>query len=151
MNAVTHQFSDLESAIDDTHTLFERWMSSASSTPTLPDSETLHYARLALHEWLANLVQHADFEDRTPDVTIDLRTNPRHVHCTVTDNSTGFEFDSQLRVQLKNGEPFPERAMGLRIIDACTEEYSYDRTEDGLHRLEFSISTDHLPCLSNLF
>jgi hypothetical protein len=41
--------------------------------------------------------------------------------------------------------------MGLRIINACAEQLSYDATTDGRYQLTFSISTSHLPCLNNLF
>jgi serine/threonine-protein kinase RsbW len=45
----------------------------------------------------------------------------------------------------------PERGMGLRIIDACTDTLSYAPTDGGRHRLEFSIPADHDPWLSKLF
>ena len=113
--------------------------------------DMLRHARLVLHEWLANLVQHADFQERTPEVAI--RVQPAHdkVRCIVVDNSEGFEFEHRLETQTTNALPFPERAMGLRFIDACTDSFSYRRTEGGRYQFEFSISTDHTPWLSNLF
>jgi serine/threonine-protein kinase RsbW len=145
-------FSDLETALDDTHDLFERWMAEPDpEAADLPNSNTLYYARLALHEWLANLIQHAHFEDGDPEIDLEFETTPRHIHCSIVDNSTGFELETQLRAQLIQAQPFPERTMGLRIINACAEQLSYDATTDGRYQLTFSISTSHLPCLNNLF
>lgn len=148
MDPITRRFSDLELAIDDTHALFEEWINTADATA---DADTLQHACLVLHEWLANLVQHADFQGRTPEVSVRLTPGPHKIHCTVVDNSEGFELEHRLEMQTTNALPFPERAMGLRFIDACTESISYDRTDGGLHQFEFSISTDHTPWLSNLF
>lgn len=146
---MTQRYGDLEAAIDGTHALFDRWI--AETSHPLPTPNTLHYARLALHEWIANLIQHADFKERDPEITIRVQTNERHVHCRVTDNSSGFEMEDQLRAQIENGHPFPERTMGLRIIDACTEDLSYDCTAAGKYQISFTISKNHLPCLNNLF
>lgn len=150
MDPITRRFSDLELAIDDTHALFEEWI---TETDAVDDavSTTLCHARLVLHEWLANLIQHADFQGRTPEVSIRVRPASDTVRCVVVDNSNGFEFTHCLDVQAADALPFPERAMGLRFIDACTESLSYHRTDGGLHQFEFSISTDHTPWLSNLF
>lgn len=150
MEAEVLTYTDLEAALDETNALFARWMEESPSAD-VPNSNTLHYARMALHEWLANLIQHANFKERTPEVTLRFETASRHIHCSITDNSAGFELETQLRTQLMEAQPLPERTMGLRIIDACTEELSYDRTENGRYRLTFSISTSHFPCLNNLF
>lgn len=150
MEAEVLTYTDLETALDDTNELLARWMEDPPSSTT-PNSNTLYYARLALHEWLANLIQHAHFDGCTPKIVLRLETTSRHIHCSVTDNSAGFELNTQLRTQLLQAEPLPERTMGLRIINACAEELSYDHTDDGRHRLTFSISTSHLPCLNNLF
>jgi serine/threonine-protein kinase RsbW len=159
MDPITRRFRNLELAIDTTHTLFEEWLATFAPAEAFPDDEAnppdpatpLHHARLVLHEWLANLVQHADFQERTPDVLIRLRPEENKVHGIVVDNSEGFPLERRLETQTTNALPFPERAMGLRFIDACTDSISYDRTEDGRYQFEFSISIDHTPWLSNLF
>lgn len=150
MDPTTQRFNDLELAIDDTHALFEQWITEVDVTNDAA-SDTLCHARLVLHEWLANLVQHADFQGRTPEVSIRVHPTRHKVHCIVVDNSAGFEFTHRLEAQTTNASPFPERAMGLRLIEVCTESLSYHHTDSGLHQLEFSISTDHTPWLSNLF
>lgn len=150
MNPVTREFNNLKLAIDDTHSLFEEWI---AETDVVDDAtaSTLHHARLVLHEWLANLVQHADFQERTPEVSIRVHPDQHKVRCIVVDNSEGFAFEQRLGTQTTDAFPFPERAMGLRFIEACTESLSYHRVDGGLYQFEFSISTDHTPWLSNLF
>jgi len=153
MDPITQRFSDLELALNTTHAFFEEW-TDASEQPqeeAASDADPLHHARLVLHEWLANLVQHADFQERTPDVVIRVQPKANKVYGVVVDNSEGFSFERRLETQTTNALPFPERAMGLRFIDACTDSVSYGRTDDGRYQFEFSISTDHTPWLSNLF
>lgn len=153
MDPITRRFRDLELAIDNTHSLFQQWIAEtdAANAPEATDTDALHHARLVLHEWLANLVQHANFQERTPEVSICVKPDSDKIHCSVVDNSEGFEFEHRLETQTINALPFPERAMGLRFIDACTDSFSYDRTDSGRYQFEFSISTDHTPWLSNLF
>ena len=44
-------------------------------------------------------------------------------------------------------EAFPERGMGLLMLQACTEELSYRRIDEGWQRLEFSVSAEQDPWL----
>ena len=148
MDPITRRFSDLELAIDDTHALFAEWIDAADAAA---NARTLHHACLVLHEWLANLVQHADFQGRTPEVAIRLFPSPNKIRCVVVDNSKGFELEHRLEMQTTNALPFPERATVLRFIDARTDSISYHRIGGNRHQFEFSISTDHTPWLSNLF
>lgn len=148
MDPMTERYDDLDAAIDETHALFDRWL---DRSPPLPTPEALHYARLALHEWIANLIQHAEFNGGPPQLIIRVQRNERHVHCRVTDNSSGFEMETHLRRQCRNGKRFPERTMGLRIINACTQELSYRSVDDGKQQISFTIPKNHLPCLNNLF
>lgn len=150
METITRQFDDPKVAINDIRSLFREWLET-NAQPSGPSQEALEHAKLVLHEWLANLAQHADFEKRSPDVSVRIRRNEERIHCAVTDNSNGFELKSALDEQHEHSEPFPERMMGLRIIDACAEDLSYERLNDELHRLEFSISSNHSPWLNNLF
>lgn len=150
MDPITRRFSDLERALNTTHSFFEDWIDEERASDP-PDTEMLHHARLVLHEWLANLVQHADFQERTPEVFIRVHPGENKIHGSVVDNSKGFPLAHRLETQTTNALPFPERAMGLRFIRACTESLSYDRTDDGRYQFTFSISIDHTPWLSNLF
>jgi serine/threonine-protein kinase RsbW len=49
---------------------------------------------------------------------------------------------------MENLEPFPERGMGLLMMNAATEYFEYFRSTVGLHRLEFSVSADLDPWLN---
>jgi serine/threonine-protein kinase RsbW len=107
--------------------------------------------QVVLHEWIANLIQHADFNETRPHVDIFIRADERHIFCSVTDNSRGFDLQSQLAKQRNQARALPERGMGLRFISACTAEITYSSTERGRYRFEFSIPVDHDPWLSMLF
>lgn len=114
-------------------------------------SSVVRYAQVVLHEWLANLVQHADFEERSPEIRVQIRAEKHTITCTVTDNSRGFDLQSQLAEQRNSAQALPERGMGLRIINACTQSCTYRPMDNGWHRFKFSIPADHEPWLSMLF
>ncbi len=146
MDAVKYRFSDLNAVIDRVHALVDHWKTEGIF-PSVFRDETLHMLRLAIHEWVANLVQHADFEDREPQILIDIVPNGRSVYCAIRDNSSGFDLDTNLRIRESMLESLPERGMGLLMIEACTEHLSYSRVDSGWHRLEFSVSADQDPWL----
>jgi len=150
MSVLAKEYTDLDRALDEVRSVLDEWSSEQEISSTL-DDETVHYTQLVLHEWIANLLQHADFQDRTPTVQIELTTENRHITCTVTDNSEGFDLAEQLPEQEDVMDDLPERGMGLRIINACTDRLSYTSMESGRHRFEFSIPADHDPWLSMLF
>ncbi|WP_457653634.1 ATP-binding protein [Rhodocaloribacter sp.] len=146
MDAVKYRFSDLNAVIDRVHALVDHWKTEGVF-PSVFGDETLHMLRLAIHEWVANLVQHADFEDREPQILIDIIPNGRSVYCAIRDNSAGFDLDTNLRIRESMLESLPERGMGLLMIEACTEHLSYSRVDSGWHCLEFSVSADQNPWL----
>lgn len=150
MSILARKYTDLNRALDEVRSILEEWSASLEEK-SAPDAETVRYTQLVLHEWIANLLQHADFRDRPPTVEIRLGTENRHIICTVTDNSEGFDLAEQLPTQEEMMDDLPERGMGLRIINACTDSLSYTSTEAGRHRFEFSIPADHDPWLSMLF
>jgi serine/threonine-protein kinase RsbW len=113
--------------------------------------QALRYAQLVLHEWLANLMQHADFRGRTPYVEVHICADETHIFCAVVDNSDGFDLAAHLDAQRSAAQALPERGMGLRIISACTDDFTYHTADDGKQRFEFSIPADHDPWLSMLF
>ncbi|WP_103028957.1 ATP-binding protein [Salinibacter altiplanensis] len=149
MNPFTKTYTDLDCAIDEVRSLSDDWPPPAQNGTV--DDETLHCMCLVLHEWIANLHQHAHFQNNTPRVEIQLTCNAEQVDCSVLDNSNGFDLASYLPTDDEDPEAFPERGMGLRIIEACTDELSYSPTEDGLHRFKFIIPSDHDPWLNTLF
>ncbi len=147
MSVLAQEYTDLDRALNEVRSALEEW----SIEQEEASDETVQYTQLVLHEWIANLLQHADFHDRSPSVYIQLTTENRHITCEVTDNSEGFDLAEQLPSQEEAMEDLPERGMGLRIIDACTDRLSYTTIESGRHRFEFSIPADHDPWLSTLF
>lgn len=150
MTALDREYTDLNRALDEVRSALEEWAAEQEAS-TAPSDDTVYHTQLVLHEWIANLLQHASFEDRSPEVRIHASTEDRHVTCAVVDNSEGFDLAHRLSVAEEATEDFPEGGMGLRIISACTDRLSYTSTESGRHRLEFSIPADHDPCLSMLF
>ncbi|MBT8401381.1 MAG: ATP-binding protein [Rhodothermia bacterium] len=146
MESVKQRFTDLESVIDGVHSLFDQ-LPPGELHPALDETAILQ-AKLAVHEWTANLVQHADFEGRIPVVVVDVWTESDQIRCTVEDNSKGFDLEGQL-VEKRNGLPsVPERGMGLLMLQACTSELIYEKTGEGLCRLRFVVNAGQDPCLN---
>ena len=149
MTAFTKTYTDLDRAIDEVRSLSDEW--SAAERNGRLDEETIHCACLVLHEWIANLYQHAQFSDGPATVEVRLSCQDRHVSCSVIDNSDGFEIEAHLPSEDDDLEALPERGMGLRMIKSCTDDFSYTPMEDGLHCFEFIIPSDHDPWLNTLF
>jgi len=149
MDPFTKTYTDLDRAIDEVRTFPDDWPAPHQNSAI--DEETLHCTCLVLHEWIANLHQHARFPHDSPKVKIRLTGTAQQVDCSVLDNSDGFDLNSYLPADDEDPEAFPERGMGLRIIKACTTKLSYSSTEDGLHCFEFLIPSDHDPWLNTLF
>lgn len=141
MEVTTQHFLGLDAIMDELHALFDTWESDGALLSHL-DMDTVQLLRLALHEWVANIVQHADFEEEEPRVTLQVIPNGRRVRCIVEDNSNGFPIMKELVTREEALEPFPERGMGLLMLDAATESFTYARTEDGRQKLEFTVSGD---------
>ena len=151
MKGITERYTDLERAIDEVRVLLDRWSDERLRTGRPPpDPQSLRYAQLILHEWLANLLQHARFPD-APVVEVQVESQDRCVCGMVVDNSIGFDISSHLNDQSESSESLPERGMGLRIISACSDDFPYAKDDNGRYRFEFSIPADHDPWLSTLF
>ena len=135
-----HRFDDFDRVVDDIHALFDAWCDEDAFADTIGEFG-LHVMKLAVHEWIANLVQHAAFSKGTPTVRFYVQPEADGVHCAIEDNSDGFDFQSQLSRQ--NGAVFgpepSERGRGLLMLIACTEDLAYGKSEDGFQRLEFVI------------
>jgi serine/threonine-protein kinase RsbW len=129
------------------HALFDHWENSGIFSPAF-DADKVQLMKLAVHEWLANLVQHADFKDRTPDIRLDIMPNGKRVRCVIEDNSEGFDISNRMDERREALSGGPERGMGLLILDAATEYMHYNRDDSGRCRLEFSVSADTDPWLN---
>jgi serine/threonine-protein kinase RsbW len=126
LTPLTLRFRGLEGAVDALHATFDAWEAARTFDKAL-DPFGRQVLRLAIHEWLANLVQHAAFGRRRPDVRLELVRLPEAVSCTVEDNSAGFDFERQLvaQEQLVGGPSPSERGRGLLMLIACTEDLAY--------------------------
>lgn len=100
------------------------------------------HLQLAVHEWLANLVQHARFSAGPPHVQLTVDEDGDAVACTIEDNSEGFNLDEALEKRRQGLSPLPERGMGLLILFACASEIQYDRNRAGRNRLHFVVSSE---------
>jgi serine/threonine-protein kinase RsbW len=146
MDIVKHRYNDLNTMIERIHQQFDDWDKHGSPSPML-DMQTLSLIKLAVHEWLANLVQHADFAGRRPEVSVQLLPEKKRSRCIITDNSEGFDLQANLSLRQALLESYPERGMGLLMLDACTEKLRYYQTEQGNHCLDFYVSANHEPRL----
>jgi serine/threonine-protein kinase RsbW len=71
MVVTSQRFTKLDDMIDELHELFDQWISEGVFSPDL-DADTVQLFRLAVHEWIANLIQHADFKGNRPEVILDV-------------------------------------------------------------------------------
>ena len=147
MNFGRCRFRDLDTAIDLLHGRVQEWVVTAEAAPHLDlDAELLHRLELAAHEWLANLIQHADFGDRPPEIALEVWHDEHGLHGVIEDNSAGFDLDGHLALRAQALEAFPERGMGLLMLRACTTDLVYARSS-GWNRLTFRVSQDQDPWL----
>lgn len=152
MKSVQSRFNNLDTVIAEVHPLLEEWSRDAALVLPIEESR-LHRMKLVIHEWIANLVQHADFADRTPLIELTLAIDEYDVHCAIEDNSCGFDFAQQLteqRAKLK-AERLAERGRGLLIMLDGTDNLRYfplpASSSEPRQRLEFWISVTPTPCL----
>jgi serine/threonine-protein kinase RsbW len=138
---------DLTTLIDHVHEFFESWESRADGVASF-DPDTLQRTKLAVHEWLANLIQHAEFDNRVPDIRIEFRPNGQSIQCVIEDNSAGFDLDGQLHIRKNALDVCPERGMGLLMLQACTAGLSYYQTDNDRQCLEFEVSSAQDPWLN---
>ena len=139
MTSERHHFDDLNTMIDEVHRLFETW---AGGDPQFNGGrERLHRAKLAVHEWLANLVQHAQFPDE-PSISLEVHRSTEILECVIEDNSEGFDLAGQLSVRQKIEDAFPERGMGLLMLHACAHDLTYVRGANGRQKLRFRVTDE---------
>lgn len=141
-----HQFDDLHTVIDSVHALFAHWEQNAASCAHV-DVQTFHRVKLATHEWLANLVQHAAFRERRPYISVEVSFNHQFVSCVIEDNSEGFDLHGHFRKRGMQLEPCPERGMGLLMLNACTDDLAYQPVDPNRNRLSFTITASKDPWL----
>ena len=150
MLAEHHTFYDLDALIDQVHHLFTQWERDERFAPSL-SVDDLHRLKLAVHEWLANLVQHAHFNGHDPEISLSVAILDDGIQCTISDNSDGFNLDDELTLRSTSLESLPERGMGLLMLQACTKRLSYKRVQGSVQKLEFVVSTQDNPWLKIQF
>jgi serine/threonine-protein kinase RsbW len=99
-------------------------------------------SKLLVHEWVANLMQHADFSDDEPEIAIRFEKINGSVRYVIEDNSRGFDLERYLNNNDRVNEPMPCRGMGLLMLSACSEELAYRRMGPRHNRLEFILKND---------
>ncbi len=144
---MTFYFFGLDEVVDRVHAIFEQWERKKTFQPPL-DIAALHQLKLAVHEWLSNLIQHADFEDREAEITISFSRQGDSIWCAIDDNSHGFDLNAQLNARSEILEKFPERGMGLLMIKACTKKLKYRQLSNHINRLDFVVCAEQDPWLS---
>lgn len=145
MEHAVHRFHDLDEVIDEVHALFRQWdregLFYPPATPML-----LERVKLAVHEWIANLVQHADFDEENVEICLSMRNCGGRLRCTIEDNSSGFDMnerkESGRRLLRDLLETLPERGMGLMLVEASTEDLTYQRIDANRYLLQFFVSPE---------
>lgn len=105
--------------------------------PQGSDHDDVYMSQLLVHEWVANLVQHADFSETEPEIAIRFENTGGSVRYVIEDNSNGFDLERYLRRSDQVDEPFPCRGMGLLMLNACSDHLAYRRVGPRHNRLEF--------------
>jgi len=146
MEVIRQDFHGLNGIIEELHRLFDEWEHQHALFSRL-DADTAQFFRLVVHEWVANLVQHADFQDQDAQITLEVTPAGQRLRCVIEDNSEGFAFPEQIECQRRALSPFPERGMGLLLLNAATELLEYSTTHEGRCRLDFTVSSTADSCL----
>ena len=149
MDDTLYYFRSLDTLIEEVHDLFDRW-ERPGEHPQGVELRTMYLVKLAVHEWVANLIQHATFA-ASPHVRLRLRADGGDVCCTIADNSDGFDLDEYYAQAPATLPTFPDRGTGLLILQSCTEELSYRRSNDGFNILSFRVAADQDSWLSIQF
>lgn len=135
-------FTRLDHAIDEVHALFDAWAENGALDGSL-DEDGASVLRLAVHEWVANLVQHAAFPAGAR-ITLEIEPGKSVVRCAIEDSSVGFDFAGQVEQQhaILDAPAPSERGRGLLMLITCTEALSFRPATDGHgQRIAFSVRT----------
>ena len=148
----THVFTDLDRVVDGVHAAFDAWTESGAFDRALsPDG--VEVFRLAVHEWVANLVQHAVFPGPT-EVSFGVTVFDDGVRCAIADTSAGFDFVgtvAEQQTQLEGPAP-SERGRGLLMVLKCAEDLAYERAADGSsQRVAFTVRRTGIGSMAHLF
>lgn len=131
-------FTVLDSVIEDLHASIDGFFDPDHPLQVFQEEDTLHQFKLALHEWVANLAQYAQFPKGFA-VTLEVESDfdAACLNVKVVDTSTGFDLKAQLITRHKALQPLPLRGMGLLMLESLTEELQYVELPDGRYCLSF--------------
>ena len=135
-----HTFTRLDEVIDNVHALFDAWNETGALAPAL-DDDGASVLRLAVHEWVANLVQHAAFPHGV-EVVVSVTVEGDAVQCAVEDSSVGFDFAGQVERQsaILDAPAPSERGRGLLMLITCTEDLTFRPATSGARqRISFRV------------
>ncbi len=136
-----HYFTDLDTIVDDVHGLFDLWKNQHSEQESF-SLDTLFTAKMAVHEWVANLKRHARFAVDHPRVGLCVSPSNNGLACVVEDNSVGFDLAAYLCANPELTDVMPERGMGLHWINACAADLRYQQAPEGGHQLAFFVGAN---------
>lgn len=135
-----HVFTDLQTVTDQVHALFDGWAESGTFASALGE-DGIEVMRLAVHEWIANLVQHATFPDGV-EVQLAVKVEGDGVRCAIEDSSVGFDLATQIECQQSIMDaPAPsERGRGLLMMVTSTDDLTYQPADgDRQQRISFVV------------
>lgn len=136
----TLYLGSLDKIIDRLQELFDQWEHQDIFPPSI-QVEMLHRARLAAHEWIANLVQNAHFNEQVPQIALSVWIEGDVLCCLIADNSSGFPFDAYPSGGFEDDyDVMPERGMRWLLIQACTNHLVYRPLGNQGYGLEFVVS-----------
>ena len=142
----------LDRFVDDVHAQFDAWAEDDEIASAIsPDG--LAVLRLAAHEWVANLVQHAQFCGPA-ELVISLEVVDGGVRCQIEDSSQGFDFVRQLDAQQSIFDaPAPsERGRGLLMLVSCAEDLTFREADtDHSQQIAFTVRTPEEHLFAPLF
>ncbi len=148
----TYAFTDLDRAVDRLHAVYAGWAGDGPLVDVL-GQDGLHVLQLTLHEWVANLVQHAAFGG-DHEIVLVIEADGDAVRCAIEDTSAGFDFAEQIgHQQALLDAPAPsERGRGLLMLVTCAEELEYRPAGPGVRqRLAFAMHDPAGNSLADLF
>lgn len=105
--------------------------------PTSQSEDEACVSRLLVHEWVANLIQHADFLETEPEIAIRFERAGGATRYVIEDNSNGFDLERYLQTRESSTDVLPARGMGLMMMSSCSEHLAYRRVGPQHNRLEF--------------
>ena len=136
----TLYLGSLDKIIDRLQELFDQW-ERQEIFPASIHTEALDRARLAAHEWIANLVQNAYFKERVPQIALSVWVEGSMLCCLIADNSIGFPLDAYPSESLDDDyDVMPEHGMCWLLIQACTHHRVYRPLGNQGYGLEFVVS-----------